>query len=394
LGGPPTDLWPFANCDYTGYQQLVIEAGTLNVNVNTHSDTSYAITLAPDSAGQTWLSGDLHTAFHNILIDDGGAFLDQLLGRGGVTPSMMFSPEPMAFFGGGMSSPALDQTAVFAGSRAHVEADIGAWFAVLPRASRYDGTAGNFGFSSAGVAIAGGIDQDSGSWRYGVGFSLDATGVVQDTTADSGRIATARLGAYGSYDLGDWDVAGAIALGLHRIDTTRLSMLPVPSTASYSAASLSAGLEARGHYDVDPFLLEPTAGIVYTATASEAFTETGPLGIAGAADTTPALKVYAGGEASMELVGGNGRTWTPSLRGRLLYDLLDDPRAFTASFVADPAATPFIVSGISPSRLAAMVGAAIEAETGSGLTLEASYDLTLRGGALAHQASAGARGTF
>jgi uncharacterized protein with beta-barrel porin domain len=387
-----TGKWPYPECNYAGYQILMVQPGTVNINTNEHFVDTYTITIS--GAALNWLQGSLHTTVPNTLIDGGASFIEKLMAHGGSSLSELLAPQPIAYRNDTLSTPALDQLTAVASASSLAPVDIGAWFAAIPRTSRYTGSGVNFGYSAGGAAMMGGFDQNDGAWRYGIAFSLEGDRVVEDTTGDTGTIGTGRLGAYAAYELEDWTVTGAVALGLHQIDTTRLVALPSPSTASYRAATVTAALDATGHYEFGPAVFEPTAGIVLSSISSEAFTETGPLGIAGQAATTSSLKVYAGGKISGEVVDAGGHVWTPDVHGRLTYDVLNDPRDLTATFVGAPTPTPFVVSGITPSPWSLALGTALQVQLSDRYMGAIGYDAMLRGGAISHAVSFGANGTF
>jgi uncharacterized protein with beta-barrel porin domain len=362
----------------------------VNINTNEHFVDTYTITI--DGTALNWLQGSLHTSVPTTLLDDGSSFIDKLMGNGG--RSLLLSPQPLAYRDDTLSAPALDQAIAVASASSLAPVDIGAWFAAIPRSSTYSGSAANYGFGASGVAMMGGIDRDEGPWRYGVAFSLEGNRVVEDTTGDFGTVGTGRVGAYAAYALEDWTVTGAVALGLHQIDTSRLVALPNPSTASYRAGTLTAALDATGRYDLGAALFEPTAGVVFSTISSEAFTESGPFGIAGQAASTSSLKVHAGGRLSGEIVDAGGRVWTPDVHGRLTYDILNDPRDLTATFVGAPTPTPFVVNGITPSPLSVALGTALQVQLSDRFSGALGYDATLRSGAVSHAVTAGAKGTF
>lgn len=383
--GPGTILvGPYQTATY------FVPSGQTDLNENKHQENFVQIVMDDDSPAANAISGSLHATVPNALLDDSGAFMEQLLSHG--TGAAMFTPEPMAYFGDAMSSPAADRATAFAGGQQHADLDIGAWFGLLPRTSTYAANAGNFGFVTSGAAFAGGVDRDEGALHYGVAFSLEGTTVVQQTTTDSAGVGTARIGAYAGYDVQNWTVTAAAALGLHRIDTKRLSFLTTPVTASYGAATGSVGVEAVGSYDVGDALFEPLAGLVFTAAAIDAFTETGPLAIAGQAAVTRSLQVYTGGRLSTAITDAHGWVWTPEVRARVSYDAINDPRAVTANFVGVPA--PFILNGISPSPLAVKLGTGLTVGVSDRFELALNYDATLRGAAVTHSASAAAHGRF
>src|SRR5262249_41370406 len=81
-----TNVWPVANCNFTGYTPFLVAAGTTNFLTDTHTAFVTGINLGAspgaNSAGLNWLLGGLHTSFQTTQIDGGFSFLDALLSRG------------------------------------------------------------------------------------------------------------------------------------------------------------------------------------------------------------------------------------------------------------------------------------------------------------------------
>jgi uncharacterized protein with beta-barrel porin domain len=75
--------------------------------------------------------------------------------------------------------------------------------------------------------------------------------------------------------------------------------------------------------------------------------------------------------------------------GALLYDFLNDQRAFTASFAGDPTQTQFLVAGLQPDRLAGLFGVGASLQLTPQWRGFISYDAELRGGDVAHFVTAG-----
>ena len=82
---------------------------------------------------------------------------------------------------------------------------------------------------------------------------------------------------------------------------------------------------------------------------------------------------------------------TPEVRARVLHDLLDDARGYTARFTADPTMTAFPVTGIQPGRTAALVGGGLSVQMTPGWRAFAAYDAEIRRNAIAHLGTAGVK---
>jgi outer membrane autotransporter protein len=286
-------------------------------------------------------------------------------------------------------APRMPQTAIIAdGWRAWIRGSFGR--------AEFDGTDANFGFRYKTASGEGGIERVNGPWMFGAAFGFGHAKVTQDVTNDNGKLDTIRAGAYASYKPGPWWITAAVAVGLSDIEATRLSALPVAARSNYDATTFSAGIEAARRIQAGHVTIEPNAGFVYTGLRVDSFSETGTtfLDLAGARAHIDALKGYAGGRVYKTLTAANGWAWTPEARGRVLYDFLDDPRGYTARFLADPAATPLPVTGIQPDRFAVMLGAAVTTRFAPAWRTFASYDAEIRGGDLSHLVSAGVKGNW
>jgi hypothetical protein len=414
---PPTGGWPAANCDFTGYTLFNVAAGTTNVHTNTHfffltqvltqisivNQTQVNLTLQ----GFNWLTGDLHPTFQTTIHDDDFRFMDFLLGRGGLRgagggPSGANGAASMVPLGFAPEAT-VDQEPF-----RHALAYVGKAPRMLPPASpvggwsawargnlgyaRYDTSPANFGFDAKSRSAEVGVEYAREAWLLGAAAGFGRADVNQLVTGDSGRIDSVRTGLYGAFLPGDWRLSGAVAGGFHAIDATRLALLPGPARSRYDAHSISAGLEAARRLVVADHLIEPLAGLVYTALRVDAFREAGNgfLDLAGQSATIDALKGYVGARASRTWMIGTS-TLTPEVRARVLHDFLDDPRGYTARFTADPTATAFAVSGLQPGRTAALLGAGVTAQVTPGWRAFAAYDAEIRRNAISHLGTAGVK---
>jgi outer membrane autotransporter protein len=258
--------------------------------------------------------------------------------------------------------------------------------------SKYDSTATNFGFDAKSRSGELGIELVRENWLVGVAGGFGRADVNQFVTGDSGRIDSLRAGLYGAYSPGAWRFSGAIAGGFHAIDATRLFLLPGPARSGYDARSFSAGIEAARRYAAFGGTIEPLAGLVYTVLHVDGFTEAGNgfLDLACRSATIDALKGYAGARASRTVMFGSTAV-TPEVRARVLYDVLNDARGYTARFTADPTATAFPVSGYQPGRAAALIGGGVTVQMTPTWRAFAAYDAEIRRNAISHLGTAGVK---
>jgi hypothetical protein len=412
---PPSgvNVWPVANCNFAGYQQLVVDAGFLNINSNTHffflTEVLTQISIVNQTQvnltaqGFNWLTGDLHATFRTTILDGDFRFMDFLLGRaglGGVSMLNSFvSMAPLGFAPDTAAAEApFEQALAYVGKAPRMlppAAPIGGWSAWARGSlgyARYDSSPANFGFDSKSRSAEVGVEYAREAWLLGAAGGFGRADVNQFVTGDSGRIDSTRAALYGAFLPGDWRLSGAVAGGLHAIDATRLALLPGPARSRYDAHSFSAGAEAARRFVVADHVIEPLAGLVYTTLRVDGFREAGNgfLDLAGQSATIDALKGYVGARAARTWRVGTS-TLTPEVRARVLHDLLDDPRGYTARFTADPTATAFPVSGLQPGRTAALLGAGVSAQVTPGWRAFAAYDAEIRRNAISHLGTAGVK---
>lgn len=372
-------------------QEIFIPSGVTDYNTHSIISNFVLVELDTETAASSAMLGSLHSAVPFALFDDNALFIRQLMARGTSTGDILLSPEPIAF---ARETFAAAVSAVTELAGKPTGPDINAWFAALPHVSHVDGDPASFGYSAGGILFTAGVDGHSGAVRYGLAGSLEATGVQQDQTGDNAKIGTLRVGAYAAVDVDLWTLTGGTALGLHHIDTARFAALASPTSATYGAATLSTALDATGHYSMGDVLLEPMAGVVFSAIALESFTETGTLAIAGDQSLGAALDLYVGGRVSRELLLSDGRIIRPELHARVDYLALGSPAPLEASLIDFPSEAPFTLSALSPSPWAATIGASVGLDVGPGLTANIASDLTIREGALGGSLSMAAKGQF
>jgi uncharacterized protein with beta-barrel porin domain len=378
-----------------------IPLGFTNIDQNTSFESFFELLTASQSLtqrGVNWLSGDLYTTVQTTLLDDGFRFVDMLLARsrdGGALAAS--SPLGFASFAPDRpAGPAADALAYMATkapptATAYVADGWSAWLAGSGTSAKFDGTANNFGFGYRSGGAAGGMERRSGDWFYGAAFAVSRANVNQDSTGDSAGIDTQRLGAYAAWQ-GPLTISAAISYGHHSTDASRLTMLPgLGAQSGYQANSLNAGLDVSKTYAWRWVNVQPMLGMIYNGLWTDGFVESGNslLGINSTSANIAALKGYVGGRAYRTFVTSNGVEVTPELRARAVYDFLNDPRGFNATFTADPTATSFAVSGLQPNRTSGIVGTGVTVQFAPRWRAFANYDAEVRGGSIAHIASGG-----
>ncbi len=269
-----------------------------------------------------------------------------------------------------------------------------AWLAGSGAFARVDGSASNFGFGYRTSSVSGGMEKRDGVWLYGGAFAVSHAGVTQNTTGDNATIDTVRLGVYSAYQPGPFTVTGALAYGNHAVDANRLTLLPTLGTQTgYHANSLDAGLEISKTYLTRYATVQPMLGLIYNGLWTNSFAESGGslLGLIGNSAHVAALKGYAGARAYRTFITANGWEATPEIRGRVLYDVLNDARGFNATFAFDPTATAFTVAGLQPNRTAALLGAGLTVRVAPRWRAFANYDAELRGSDVTQIVNGGVR---
>jgi len=137
------------------------------------------------------------------------------------------------------------------------------------------------------------------------------------------------------------------------------------------------------------------AGLAYNGLWTNSFTESGGafLNITGNSASLAALRGYVGARAFTTYDVYHTQV-TPEVRARVLYDFLNDPRAFSASFLADPTMTFFPVPGIQPNRTSERLGASLSARVTPLWLAFVSYDADIRGSDVGHFLSGGLKGKW
>ena len=213
-----------------------LQAGFNNLNINSIFNNFFTDTFQAANSlsgeGLAWLSGDLHTTFQTVLLDDGFGFTDTLLLRGrrsaGPSGSIIAAAdggEPLeASLGDGWST----------------------WSKSAYRNASFDDTASNFGFAADGFSSAYGLDHAGGDWLTGVAVSYSTLTSKQDVTGDKGDLQAFKAGLYASYHPGDWTITGSATGSFQSIKSKRLITLPTPFAVTGLEPSRFGGIIGAG----------------------------------------------------------------------------------------------------------------------------------------------------
>lgn len=387
--GMPEGDFPYGNCNFSAYEQRVVPAGTL-YRLSVTADVWATQMVVPEvRRGINWLQGDLHATFQTSILDRDFRFLDALIAQSrgqAMAPIRTTSVRPAETIATGGARQ--DNFAVLSSTTGSFTLGNGwtGWIAGEASRGRVSGTADHFGFRSNGQGGSGGVMYSAGDVRLGAAVHYSTTQNRQDSTGDAGSIGSLRFGAHGAWAPGPFTLAVAASYGRHQVDSTRLVALPSAARASYGADSIGLGAELSTNADLGFAMLTPLAGIAYNSLWTGGFHERGGtfLEIAANSARIAALKPYAGFRLGWDMKLAGGMSLAPELRGRVLYDTLNDKRGFAARFPADPYNYNFRTGGVQPARLSGLVGAGLTLGLAPNASASLNYDAEPRGGAVTH----------
>lgn len=368
-----------------------VAAGTLNVNINTHTESFFDVNLAGSSSAAGWVFGDFHAAFQTALLDQNWSVLDALFqqlrgfGANGLGPgaSLPFGSQ-LAALG------ATDGAVMLAERGADGRMRPTPWFVwVRPHGTlgKVDSSDERLGFRYDVAGVGAGIEhRGPGPWLAGATLGYAYAAITQATTGDKGHVDSLQIGAYGGYRGERLHVIAAALFAQNWIASERFTVLsPTLATASYSGQAYSVGVEAGRKYPVWQAWVQPLASLVFTHLRQGSFRESGAtlLEIVGDSQSVNALKLSLGLRAwrDFDLFGAK---LTPEVRARWVQDLLNERRALTGRFVADASQTAFTVNGAKPTPAAAIIGAGLTLHAGAAFKVAIGYDAELRANATSH----------
>jgi outer membrane autotransporter protein len=389
--GAPTTWPPGPNCTISPTaEQFVVAAGTTNVNINTHTETSTVLSASSPLFGL--VLGDFHTAFQTALLDQNWSVLDALFaqlrgfGVAGAGPGARLPGGQFASLAMGEADAAMMLAERGPDGRLRPSP----WFVwARPHGTlgKVDSSSERLGFSYDLAGVSAGLEYRwPGRWLAGGTLGYAHASISQSTTGDKGHIESLQLGAYGGYRDQRMHVLVAALFGQNWISSERLTVLsPATATADYTAQSFTIGVEAGRKYPVLGHWIQPIASLIYTRLHTNSFRESGStlLEISGDGHSSNSLKLSLGARAWRDFDLGWG-VITPEVRARWVQDLLNERRAITGRFVGDATQTAFTVNGAKPTPAAAVIGAGVTLRMGPGFKAAFGYDAEIRSNALSH----------
>lgn len=222
-----------------------------------------------------------------------------------------------------------------------------------------------------------------------LGLSVDQSRTNVSITGfdQSGRIDITQIGGNAVYETGNWSFGAALIHGFGRVHSNRAGTAG-PITADYNA-TLWGVLGEASYYIALPnnSRLVPKAGVDWSASETDAFTETGTGAITGSSVSTRRTRITAGAEL--------GHSWLVDRRlfdvaayGRLVDNVAQDMGTLTIDNTAGGSA-PRLLNGVRESHYGADAGAMASVKITPLARLYAVYDGRFRGNFTSHTGTAG-----
>jgi fibronectin-binding autotransporter adhesin len=260
------------------------------------------------------------------------------------------------------------------------------------------GTAAAPGFSGASGGFLAGFDRAIATDLYlGVAAGY-AHSDISGPAASSSGVDTGRVAVYGGGWWGPSLLTGTAGYAYDRISTTRsLSGIGTAVQAHNGNEFSIAGqwnLPTPVTGVAGTAVVTPKIGVQFLHLAEDGFKETGAdgFGLSSRGNDTDSVQPYLGLAASERFVAADGTEITPEIRLGYNREVLSNNRVIT---VASADGTPFVVSGVKPSRdmLSAGIGVTLRAQ--ANILLYANYDAILpTGNTTNHTVSAGLKVRF
>jgi outer membrane autotransporter protein len=241
-------------------------------------------------------------------------------------------------------------------------------------------TVGSHDISARAGGFAAGLDyRASPDTVYGFALAGAATGWDLAQGFGSGHSDAFQAGVYGTHQMGQAYVSGALAFANYWAQTTRIVTVAGTDTlqANFDAQSFGARFEGGYRVNLAPVTLTPYAALQAQSFHTPNFAETAASGspqfaLNFAAQTSTAERAEAGSWISQNFMMGNGDSVTLFGRAAYAHDWFTN-LAFTPTFQALPGAS-FVVNGVTPPPDLGLVTAGAEWHMARNLSLMARFD--------------------
>lgn len=253
-----------------------------------------------------------------------------------------------------------------------------------------DGDTGSHATTSSAYGLAFGFERDLGpDAMFGLAVSGGGTNFDLENSLGSGKSAMLQAALYARGNFDDAYVAGAVAVGYHRVSLDRTLTIAGADhyTADFDATNVAGEIEAGYHFGwFTPYVA--LRGQAFSTPAYSEVTDSGASTFALDYDANVATslrtEIGARGDWSTDLDEGGkvnlyaSAAWAHDMRAG--YDM-------TATFQLMPG-SPFVVAGASPATDSLLATAGAEFTTAEGVALGTSVQGEVSGNALTYGATA------
>lgn len=310
----------------------------------------------------------------NVTASAGQAITSAARGSAGAVAARLASART------GVQVAGLQETGVAAGDGAKRN---GGWAKAFGNIANQDDRDGVAGYDSHTYGVAVGMDNKvTETVRLGAALSYANSDVDGNDSGNSqSDIDSYQVAVYGSYEPGKYYVEGQVAYAYNKVDTSRqitFGGLNRTASGSYDANQYTATLGAGVPLKQNAFTITPKAGLFYSYTDPDKYTETGAgaLNLEVTPDATSILEGSLGVVAAYDHKTSAGVV-RPEARAAVLYEFLGDTGAATSKFTG--AGASFETKGLEPAQLGGTLGFGVGYTTADGVwEIRGDYDAELR----------------
>jgi len=252
-----------------------------------------------------------------------------------------------------------------------------------------NGTIAGVDYRDTGLAL--GVDMPfSDYWTLGLAGSFsnsDISGGGSDSDVKSYQLA-----AYANWQQGDWYADSIIGYSRHDTDTDRtvtVGALTGIASSDYDSDAWGASVEVGKRFALNNGInLTPFAGLEYTKTDRDDFTETGSFANLTVDDEDhESIRTRLGIRLSKTFKTSKGSEYIPAASIAYVHESGDDENLMTAAFSAAPATT-FVIEGHDIDRDRLQLGLGITGRINDTTQFNIGYDGEFAGSDDYHSLSA------